>query len=84
MPFMKGFTIPTLKAERIAHWQHCVITGNGTNLTDLNPKEEKLIRHVGFSGHYNAGVMMDLIQRDKDNLVEGMLVAINANDKTEF
>ena len=57
---------------------------DGTNYTGLNPKEEKLIRHVGFSGHYDAGVMMDLIQRDRDNLIEGMLVAINANDKLNF
>jgi len=27
---------------------------------------------------------MDLIQRDRDNLIEGMLVAINANDKLNF
>jgi aryl-alcohol dehydrogenase-like predicted oxidoreductase len=57
---------------------------DGTNYTGLNPKEEKLIRHVGFSGHYDAGVMMDMIRRDKDNLLEGMLVAINANDKLNF
>jgi|GEM_PF-5878218 len=48
---------------------------DGTNHTGLNPKEEKLIRHIGFSGHYNAGVMMEMIQRDKDNLLEGLLVA---------
>jgi len=57
---------------------------DGTNLTGLNPKEEKMIRHIGFSGHYDTGVMMDMIQRDKDNLLEGMLVAINANDKLNF
>jgi hypothetical protein len=28
--------------------------------------------------------MMDLIQRDRDNLVDGLLVAINANDKLNF
>ncbi|MBN2213709.1 MAG: aldo/keto reductase [Bacteroidales bacterium] len=57
---------------------------DGSNLTGLNPKEEKLIRHIGFSGHYDAGVMIDMIQRDKDNLLEGMLVAINPNDKLYF
>lgn len=54
---------------------------DGTDRTGLNPTEEKLIRHVGFSGHYSAPVMMELIRRDTDNLLEGMLVAINANDK---
>ena len=57
---------------------------DGSNLTGLNPKEEKLIRHVGFSGHYSPAVMMEMIQRDHDNFLEGMLVAINANDKLQF
>jgi aryl-alcohol dehydrogenase-like predicted oxidoreductase len=57
---------------------------DGSNLTGLNPKEEKLIKHIGFSGHYDTGVMMDMIQRDQDNLLEGMLVAINPNDKLYF
>jgi aryl-alcohol dehydrogenase-like predicted oxidoreductase len=54
---------------------------DGTNITGLNPKNEKLVRHLGFSGHYNAPAMMDMIQRDKWNLLDGMLVAINVNDR---
>jgi len=54
---------------------------DGTNLTGLNPKEEKLIRHIGFSGHFSAPAMVELMQRDKDDLLETMLVAINANDR---
>lgn len=54
---------------------------DGTNLTGLNPGEEKLIRHIGFSGHYSAPVMMEMIRRDRENLLDGMLVAVNANDK---
>ncbi len=57
---------------------------DGTNLTGLNHRQEKLIRHIGFSGHYNAGVMMDMIRRDNDNILDGMLVAINSNDKLNF
>jgi aryl-alcohol dehydrogenase-like predicted oxidoreductase len=57
---------------------------DGTNLTGLNPKEENLIRHIGFSGHYDAGVMMNMIRRDKENLLDGLLVAINSNDKLNF
>lgn len=72
------------KAEKIGALAALRDYRDGTNYTGLNPKEERLIRHVGFSGHYDAGVMMDLIQRDKDNLVEGLLVAINANDKLNF
>ena len=54
---------------------------DGTNLTGLNPGEERLIRHVGFSGHFDPALMMEMIRRDHRNLLEAMLVAINANDK---
>jgi hypothetical protein len=54
---------------------------DGTNRTGLNPKKEKLIRHIGFSGHNDATVMMEMIQRDSEDIIDGMLVAINANDK---
>jgi aryl-alcohol dehydrogenase-like predicted oxidoreductase len=72
------------RAERIGALAALRDYRDGTNFTGLNPKEEKLVRHIGFSGHYDAGVMMDLIQRDRDNLIEGMLVAVNANDKLNF
>ena len=54
---------------------------DGTNLTGLNPLEEKLIKHIGFSGHYSSPVMMDMIQRDNEDILEAMLVAINSNDR---
>jgi aryl-alcohol dehydrogenase-like predicted oxidoreductase len=57
---------------------------DGTNLTGMNPKNEKLVHHIGFSGHNNPPVMMDMIQRDEWGILEGMLVAINANDRLMF
>jgi len=57
---------------------------DGTNLTGMNPKNEKLIRHIGFSGHANPPAMMDMVQRDKYGILDGMLIAINANDKTKM
>jgi len=54
---------------------------DGTNLTGLNPKKEKLIRHIGFSGHLNSPAMIEMIQRDEYGILDGMLVAINPNDK---
>jgi len=57
---------------------------DGTNLTGLNPRNEKLIRHIGFSGHFDPTVNMYMIQRDQTNLLDAMLVAINANDKQMF
>ncbi len=54
---------------------------DGTNLTGLNPNKEKLLKHIGFSGHVNSPVMMNMIQRDKWEILDAMLVAINSNDK---
>jgi aryl-alcohol dehydrogenase-like predicted oxidoreductase len=54
---------------------------DGTNLTGLNPKKEKLVRHIGFSGHLNSPAMIEMIQRDDYDILDGMLVAINPNDK---
>jgi len=54
---------------------------DGTNHTGLNPKNEKLIRHIGFSGHLNSPAMIEMIQRDEYDILDGMLVAINPNDK---
>jgi aryl-alcohol dehydrogenase-like predicted oxidoreductase len=54
---------------------------DGTNHTGLNPKMEKLVRHIGFSGHLNSPAMMEMIQRDRFGILDGMLVAINPNDK---
>lgn len=54
---------------------------DGTNITGLNPDHEKLVRHLGFSGHYSAPAMMEMIQRDREDLLEGMLVSINVNDR---
>jgi aryl-alcohol dehydrogenase-like predicted oxidoreductase len=57
---------------------------DGTNLTGLNPENKRLIRHIGFSGHFDPSVNMYMIQRDKTNILDAMLVAINANDKLMF
>lgn len=57
---------------------------DGTNHTGLNPKHEKLVKHIGFSGHYSAPVMMEMIQRDQFDILDAMLIAINVNDRRMF
>lgn len=74
----------TPAAEHIGALAALVDYRDGTNLTGLNPREEKLIRHIGFSGHRSAPVMMEMIQRDKRNILDAMLVAVNANDRLFF
>jgi len=72
------------KAEHIGALAALRDLRDGTNLTGLNPKEERLIRHIGFSGHNSPPVMIEMLQRDTGNLLDGMLVAINANDRLNF
>ncbi|MBM4091216.1 MAG: hypothetical protein FJ276_17610 [Planctomycetes bacterium] len=50
----------------------------------MNPKEEKLIRHIGFSGHYSPAVNMDMLQRDETGIIDMEMVAFNANDRRHF
>ena len=80
----EGLDNPDPNAERIGALVALRDYRDGTNLTGLNPRNEKLIRHIGFSGHYDASVNMYMIQRDHTNLLDAMLVAINANDKLMF
>jgi aryl-alcohol dehydrogenase-like predicted oxidoreductase len=80
----EGLDQPDPGAERIGALAALRDVRDGTNLTGLNPRKERLIRHIGFSGHYNPALMMAMIQRDKYELLDGMLVAINANDKLNF
>ena len=81
---LEGYENPDPKAERIGALAALLDYRNGTNLTGLNPKEEKLVKHLGFSGHYDTGLMMQLIRRDTKDVLDGMLVSINANDKLNF
>ena len=80
----EGLDNPDPDAERIGALAALRDVRDGTNLTGLNPKEETLIHHIGFSGHYDPALMMAMIQRDKYELLDGMLVAVNANDKLNF
>jgi aryl-alcohol dehydrogenase-like predicted oxidoreductase len=80
----EGLGSPDPRMENIGALAALVDYRDGTNRTGLNPREEKLIRHIGFSGHHSPPVMMEMIQRDERGILEGMLVAINANDRLQF
>jgi len=80
----EGYDNPDPKAETIGALAALLDLRDGTNFTGLNPGEEKLIRHIGFSGHASPDVMMEMIQRDTRGILDGMLVAINANDRLNF
>jgi len=80
----EGYENTDSKAEAIGTLATLIDFRDGTNLTGLNPKEEQLIRHIGFSGHASPSVMMEMIHRDTRGVLDGMLVAINANDRNYF
>ncbi len=79
-----GYDKTDPRDERIGALATLIDFRDGTNLTGLNPKEEKLIRHIGFSGHKSPELMMEMIQRDHRDVFDGMLVAINTNDRLYF
>jgi hypothetical protein len=57
---------------------------DGTNRTGLNPKGERLIRHIGVSGHRSPATLLECLQRDTRGVFDTLLVAINANDRRYF
>ncbi len=77
----KGLETPLNKDENFGVLVALRDYRDGTNHTGLNPKNEKLIRHIGLSGHLNSPAMIDMIQRDQWEILDAMLVAINSNDK---
>ncbi len=80
----EGYEDTDPNAERIGALAALRDYRDGTNLTRLNPENKKLIRHIGFSGHHDPSVNMYMIRHDKNNLLDVMLVALNANDKLNF
>lgn len=80
----EGYDHTDSRAETIGTLATLIDFRDGTNITGLNPKEEKLLRHIGFSGHASPAVMMEMIHRDTRGVLDGMLVAINANDRNYF
>jgi hypothetical protein len=52
----------------------------GTNKTGLNPKKEKLVRHIGITGHWNTAVHMFAIRQDSRRIIDTLLVTVNPSD----
>jgi len=76
-----GLDDPDSQAERLGTLVALVDYRDGTNRTGLNPKREKLIRHIGITGHISSPVMIECLQRDEQQVIDTMLIAINANDR---
>ena len=77
----EGLLNPDPKADYIGALAGLLDLRDGTNRTGANPREEKLIRHIGITGHWNSPAYIEAIQRDDLGIIETLLVAINSNDK---
>jgi aryl-alcohol dehydrogenase-like predicted oxidoreductase len=77
----EGLDHPDPKAERLGALAVLRDYRDGSNLTGLNPREEKRIRRIGISGHFSSPVMIECLQRDHSDVIDAMLIAINANDR---
>jgi aryl-alcohol dehydrogenase-like predicted oxidoreductase len=76
----EGFADPGPDRERIGALAAMLDLRDGTNRTGFNPEKEKLIRHIGISGHWNSAALMYAIQRDTQRVLNTLLVTVNAGD----
>jgi aryl-alcohol dehydrogenase-like predicted oxidoreductase len=77
----EGLENPDPRAEHIGALAGLLDLRDGTNRTGANPGQEKLIRHIGITGHWNSPAYIDAIQRDTMGIIDTLLIAINSNDK---
>lgn len=54
---------------------------DGANYTGLNPERRRYVRHIGITGHQSSPLLMNAMQRDTGNILDTLLVALNANDR---
>lgn len=54
---------------------------DGANQSGLNPERRRYLRHIGITGHQSSPVLMNAIQRDDENILDTLLVALNSNDR---
>ncbi len=80
----KGLETPLKQDENFGAFVALRDYRDGSNLSGLNPKRERLVKHIGFSGHNNPPVMIEMMQRDEFGILDAMLVAINVNDRKMF
>lgn len=76
----QGFDDPTPDREWMGSLAAMLDLREGTNKTGLNPKKERLVRHIGISGHWNTAVHMFAIRQDSRRIIDTLLVTVNPSD----
>ncbi|MGC9970597.1 MAG: aldo/keto reductase [Bryobacteraceae bacterium] len=69
------------KLERIGALAGLLDYRDGTDYTGLNPEHQHYVRHIGITGHLSSPVLMSALRRDAGNIIDTLLVALNANDR---
>jgi len=69
------------RPERIGALAGLLDYRDGTNYTGLNPEHRQYVRHIGITGHLSSRVLMTALRRDNENVLDTLLVALNANDR---
>jgi len=69
------------RPERIGALAGLLDYRDGTNYTGLNPERRHYVRHIGITGHQSSPVLMSAIRRDSENVIDTLLLALNANDR---
>ena len=76
----EGFDDPNPDSDWMGALSAMLDLREGTNRTGCNPKQEKLVKHIGITGHWNTAAHMYAIQRDTRRVLDTLLVSINASD----
>jgi aryl-alcohol dehydrogenase-like predicted oxidoreductase len=76
----EGFDDPRPDREWMGSLAAMLDLREGTNRTGCNPKNEKLLRHIGITGHWNSAAHIYAIQRDSRRVLDTLLVTINPSD----
>jgi len=76
----EGFDDPRPERDWMGALAAMLDLREGTNRTGCNPKKEKLIRHIGITGHWNSAAHIYAIQRDSRHVLDTLLVTMNPSD----
>ena len=76
----RGFSAPAPDLPWMGAVAAMIDLRDGTNRSGCNPQKERLVRHLGISGHWNTAAHIYAIQRDEHRVIDTLLVSINPSD----
>lgn len=76
----EGFDDPRPEREWMGALAAMLDLREGTNRSGCNPINERLIRHIGITGHWNSAAYIYAIQRDDRRIIDTLLVTMNPGD----